>query len=205
MKRMTARLDIIEQLIDAEATVPAPEVGDVPEQAFGRVSILSRSILTGDILCMIHGEDRPTNIDSVDFGGVAVPEYHPWWVIAGLCRNGSGYGCEICDPTYNDDTPLWANYDDSYDDDYDRYDDGYTDYGYEERTYKQELEDKVVALESRVRNLEWQIKTQRELNLSMRNTLEYYEERWEGYAHDNHRMVDDHLVHAYMSGHELYS
>jgi len=54
------------------------------------------------------------------------------------------------------------DWDDSFDDDYDRYDD--YDYDHRERNYKQELEDKVAALESEVRFLRWYVKQAEEFS-----------------------------------------
>ena len=135
---MTRRQEILEQLIELDEVLPEIEMGCVPDKPFGTVSVLSKSIIDGELIVFLEGESKPVNVGAVDFGRDLPP--HPdfeQWEIEGMCQAG---GCERCNP---DLARGW--------DEYDRWED-------EERQSEVEDNDRIAELESRVRNLEWQLR-----------------------------------------------
>ena len=129
---MNSKADILEQLIELDEVLPEIEMGCVPDKPFGTVSVLS----------------KPVNVGAVDFGRDLPP--HPdfeRWEIEGMCQDG---GCEVCNPDL-----CQRPYD--YDD-YGRWEDESE--STEDMLWRKSVEDtdRIAELESRVRNLEWQIR-----------------------------------------------
>tara|TARA_B100001123_G_scaffold386626_1_gene461219 strand:+ start:1491 stop:2150 length:660 start_codon:yes stop_codon:yes gene_type:complete len=96
-----------------------------------------------------------------------------WYYHACPCDKCKGKR-EIDDYVARRDYERWeSDRADSYDDDYDRYYDRYDDdyYDRREHDYKQELEDKVVALESEVRFLRWYIRQAEEFSSNLHHQI----------------------------------
>tara|TARA_R110000751_G_scaffold33760_7_gene83938 strand:- start:499 stop:1125 length:627 start_codon:yes stop_codon:yes gene_type:complete len=141
---MKSRADILEQLIELDEVLPEIEMGSVPEKPFGTVSVLGRSIIDGELIIFIEGESKPVNVSAVDFGSDLPPEPDfEQWEIEGMCQDG---GCEVCNPDLTDD-----------------YDEYYRGESTEDMLWRKSSEDadRIAELESKVRNLEWQLRCER--------------------------------------------
>mgnify|MGYP003633317664 FL=1 len=141
---MKSRADILEQLIELDEVLPEIEMGSVPEKPFGTVSVLGRSIIDDELIIFIEGESKPVNVSAVDFGSALPPEPDfEQWEIEGMCQAG---GCEVCNPDLADD-----------------YDEYYRWESTEDMLWRKSSEDadRIAELESKVRNLEWQLSCER--------------------------------------------
>ena len=148
---MKSRADILEQLIELDEVLPEIEMGSVPEKPFGTVSVLGRSIIDDELIIFIEGESKPVNVSAVDFGSDLPPEPDfEQWEIEGMCQAG---GCEVCNPDLRYDYDEWAAL-------------GNDRWGYESTEdilwrKSSEDADRIAELESKVRNLEWQLRCER--------------------------------------------
>ena len=142
---MNSKADILEQLIELDEVLPEIEMGCVPDKPFGTVSVLSKSIIDGELIVFIEGESKPVNVGAVDFGRDLPP--HPdfeQWEIEGMCQDG---GCERCNPDLANDWDEYGRWEDESE-------------STEDMLWRKSVEDtdRIAELESRVRNLEWQLR-----------------------------------------------
>lgn len=137
---MNSKADILEQLIELDEVLPEIEMGCVPDKPFGTVSVLSKSIIDGELIVFIEGESKPVNVGAVDFGPDLPPEDFERWEIEGMCQDG---GCEVCNPDLANDWDEYVRSEST-----------------EDMLWRKSVEDtdRIAELESRVRNLEWQLR-----------------------------------------------
>lgn len=141
---MNSKADILEQLIELDEVLPEIEMGCVPDKPFGTVSVLSKSIIDGELIVFIEGESKPVNVGAVDFGPDLPPEDFERWEIEGMCQDG---GCEVCNPDLANDYDEYCRWEDESE-------------STEDMLWRKSVEDtdRIAELESRVRNLEWQLR-----------------------------------------------
>ena len=142
---MNSKADILEQLIELGEVLPEIEMGSVPEKPFGTVSVLGRSIIDDELIIFMEGESKPVNVSAVDFGSDLPPEPDfEQWEIEGMCQDG---GCERCNPDLANDWDEYGRWEDESE-------------STEDMLWRKSVEDtdRIAELESRVRNLEWQLR-----------------------------------------------